>query len=472
MTVVKADIDKLVKYNQYGNVGIEAYDVVTDLSSEAQGRWMEVLGTSLGWTGNEPQQGFCRDATHWFTFANTIIKKIDLSIVSVATNLDPYAGSPQAGQDHMGDGDIYNGKLYVGNNIFGGAVPATGRTIAIYNTSDLTKFDEYDIETISPLVYASGVAVSLDGTELFCVGYFPSGLDPAGKSQIYVLDITDGTHKRSIELSEPLIRAQGIVCVAGGFTITSDDDGTVLTGYVTTVKDDGTVLPYRAKASAGHSGEMEGCTIYNGVFYANSINRSPVEYALYGENSLFVNEEWWSPQPLISRTLGDSGTILMRITPDRVYNYNNFFAQEDSGSSAWIFTLYADNNIQAWVDTGNRVIAPLLNPLNEHLLAFAWDNAAGTVTCKLGIDGIYEDTSVGSWVSPPSVDGLRFNTKYTDGSENSEANHRGYSIFNRVLTDAELLDASNNFDSLYTLFDIPLLSIPAISYHRQQMMRQ
>lgn len=124
-------------------------------------------------------QGVAFDGTYFYLFADTWILKKDQNMNLVAIN--NHAGA-DCGLNHLGDGAVYDGKIYVAAEDYASCASVSGQSIAIWNASDLSYVGKHD--------------VSAQGHE--CAGLC---ID-APADRIYMCSFCDGTKVWAYKLSD------------------------------------------------------------------------------------------------------------------------------------------------------------------------------------------------------------------------------------------------------------------------------
>jgi hypothetical protein len=146
-------------------------------------------------------QGIAADGTYFYLLDFDTIIKMDLNWNIVATNSN--AGT-ECGLNHIGDGCVSNGLLYVVAEDFYGCdeTPAVEhQSIAIWNTSDLSYVGKHDISAQGH--ECSSVYVDVSGNALWVVSWCDG-------TKIWIYDLTTFAFKFPIVLSETIPWIQGI----------------------------------------------------------------------------------------------------------------------------------------------------------------------------------------------------------------------------------------------------------------------
>jgi hypothetical protein len=160
------------------------------------------------WTSppTSSKQGWATDGTYNYTFdTQAIYKRTDDSNWNIVTsNLSPFEGLTP-GIDHLGDGEYYNGKIYLPAESYGFAGTCTFRfqTLAVYSATEteLPLTDSRNISTEGHEV--SGVAVVPPQNALY-VSSFCDG------SKLWIYDIDSLTLTGTLSLSQNVPYIQGV----------------------------------------------------------------------------------------------------------------------------------------------------------------------------------------------------------------------------------------------------------------------
>ena len=201
------DESLIAMYNFDSNFHTEQLDAVIDVSK--YGNNGLIIGNP-SWTTSTlinpltikyAHQGYARTDDFHYTFHGNEIIKYDLGWNSVASNNKYLIGIVQ---NHLGDGDYYDGKIYVPVEEYigsGGCGESTNESIFVINATDLTKIAEYDISAQGYEV--SGLTVVPEDNIIYTVSYCDDSI-------ISKYDLTDFSYLGNIQLSEPVVRKQGL----------------------------------------------------------------------------------------------------------------------------------------------------------------------------------------------------------------------------------------------------------------------
>lgn len=396
------------------------------------------------------QQGITRDDTHWFGTSSGKIEKYNLTNTLITANNSPYASLP-SGLDHLGDCCVDDNYIYVGVSNWSGT-SSTKKGVAVFDKLDLSYVDYINLDAY-PDLEAAGVCISKDGTELLVCSFSWKTDTPDANKFIHRINKSTRVHAGTYELSEILLGVQGM-------DYSQDDDVYYVNTYpevdvtscrIATVSTSFEVLARHDPVST--STEIEGVCCYDGINYLHEINDSPKEFST---NNVFVSKNEGDAISVIDDALlADSGTILLNLNVLSLFDYNTVFDNTENSNSweSWINVsgrLYFRVNTSTYVETTSS----LISSGGSYVFAFSWDNNAGTVDVKIGVNGNYTAPVSAAWVTPP-VNGLWLAGQ---NASNDRGNYvyRDLLLFDKVLSDAELLDTYNNFETLYTTAALPV----------------
>ena len=99
------------------------------------------------------------------------------------------------------------------------------------------------------------------------------------------------------------------------------------------------------------------------------------------------------------------------------------------------------------VSSSNRTNNTGILAQTEYIIAPTWARSGGNVTIKTGVNGLYSSPVVTPWVNPPA--GGLWLGGINASNDQADILYHDILVFDKVLSDAELLDAYNNFDSFY-----------------------
>jgi hypothetical protein len=201
------------------------------------------------------QQGLAWDGAYFYYITTTAIYKLDSNLNVVASNLTAAA---DCGGDHMGDGAVYDGKLY------GCCVNAETMDawIATWDTSTLAQ-----ISSFMPHEPCGSVTVNTVNNTIVDIDLAAPGTG-AGPCQLFTFDLTTNAYIATINPDSPLWYTEGMDFYGGHYytaTAATYDCGwgnMDPTGGVFMMNTDGTgvtrIIPYSAFT---HGGELEGVDV-------------------------------------------------------------------------------------------------------------------------------------------------------------------------------------------------------------------
>jgi hypothetical protein len=149
-------------------------------------------------------EGYATDGANHYTFDVQAIYKWAgrTNWLLIASNTAPFAGLE--GVDHFGDGDYFNGKLYVVAEFWGDCAHFAHQSILVFDAATLARLEAHSVSAQRHEV--SGLAVGPQGDQ-WGVLYVTSYCDG---SQIFKYDIRTFDYLGSIQLSRPLSYLQGV----------------------------------------------------------------------------------------------------------------------------------------------------------------------------------------------------------------------------------------------------------------------
>jgi len=185
-------------------------------------------------------QGIAWDGTYFYQSRTSALLKRNEDLSLVISNTSPLPPNT----DHIGDIDVYNGKIYAPVEHFGSCSDFGYQQIVLYNTSDLSFVESHDVSAQGHEV--SGLAIDPDEGVIYVTSYCDA-------NKIFKYSLTDFSYLGYISLSKPISFIQGIALRHGYFYISSDSPP----HSIWRVSKDGT----QAVEIAGlTTGEMEGLT--------------------------------------------------------------------------------------------------------------------------------------------------------------------------------------------------------------------
>ncbi|MHC1630755.1 MAG: DUF2341 domain-containing protein [Methanotrichaceae archaeon] len=225
-------------------------------------------------------QGVCSDGTYFYVIDTNAIRKYDKNWNLVAENTDPTGDinsylNDGVNRTHLGDGDYYNGKIYVVCEIWtddptdydDSQSPTQGQCIGIFNASDLLLDSAFTMEKGHEV---SGCHINPndgDNGIIYVTSYVRSdGTDNWDCPKIYKYDLSTHDYLGYIGIGNGIVAQQGITEHNGKFYIASDAKGAENTAkfIVKVEKNTGNFLGYEFH---GVGGSHEGLDVYedNGI---------------------------------------------------------------------------------------------------------------------------------------------------------------------------------------------------------------
>ena len=398
---------------------------------------LATTATTQTWTSD---QGIARNTNNWFGFNTFSIKKYDLANNLLVTNGSPFDTLDPL-LDHVGDGFADDNYVYaplsdyLSNN-------ATVKGIAIYNVSDLTLHSYFNLDA-QTMLNASGCCLSQDGTEILVTSYFREISDNEKLRDIYRINKTTGAFIGIHTLNYQ---------VTGIQSITTDGTDYYLGAWRRDAPDSSSIYRFNSSFEilsiidpSEDKVEMEGVEYYGSTLY---FNKKLQATRVLDYNSIYDANTTVSNQPiefLGGGLVTEQNTILIKLTPKTFFNFSTVVASYEYADD-WESWIYSDGRL-AWRVNSPTSIYPGLTVNTEVIVAVAWDNNAGTVTQKTGHGGIWGTTNTAVWIAPPAL-GLNLQAGHEDNNFGNNA-YSDVIVFDKVLSDAELLSATNNFDDFY-----------------------
>jgi len=190
-------------------------------------------------------QGYAFDGANHYTFGNHDVFKWQIAPdgnwLLIASNTTPFAGV--SGLNHLGDGDYFDGKLYVVAETWVSCGDYANQSLLVFDAASLARLEVHNVSAQHNEV--SGLAVApRDGRH--GIIYVTSYCDG---SQIFEYDLRTFEYLGSFPLSQTLSSLQGVAWHDGRFYVPEDG------GAIYTFTRDGRVaLAYRDLRSGSHEG--------------------------------------------------------------------------------------------------------------------------------------------------------------------------------------------------------------------------
>lgn len=409
--------------------------------------------TTANVSGVAPTQGIATDGTYWYQINTSAIYKKDFTTGALATsNTSPFTGL-LSGVDHIGDGFVDNGLLYVPIvNWDSPTETATAQCIAVFNTSDLSLNKFYDISAQTNF-NGSGLTKSHTGT-IYGTSFAKASTPLARQQEIYEFNLDTGAYISTKLLSDYAIGAQGITWDGESYLISTWDtinNNNYIKQYDETLTYIDSIDPTGLDApSAGV--EIEGIEYFDGVWYVHALNTGLREF---DKRSMYIHGTTGTAvQFLTQAQIPEEGTIVIRMTPHTFLDYRTVFDNKDTAND-WESWIYATGELAWRVSSAGRTGNNYPDGANiEHIFMFSWKKNGGNVDLQLGVDGSIVSTVTTVWVAQPAQ-GLWLGG---GNAGNTKADHT-YSdvlVYNKELTAGEWTTLSGNLNSVYKQTLIPL----------------
>jgi hypothetical protein len=164
-------------------------------------------------------QGYATDGRFHYTIDTARIdKRLDNAEWSiVAANSSPFAGLPDS-YNHLGDGDVYQGRLYVPAERWVSCASFGTQSILVFDAESLTRVGQFDIS-------GEGHEVSAAAVDPFARNlYVASYCDPR---RVFRYSLDTLSFREPIPLSVPISLIQGIAYRDGYLYVSSDATKTI-----------------------------------------------------------------------------------------------------------------------------------------------------------------------------------------------------------------------------------------------------
>lgn len=244
-------------------------------------------------------QGIATDGTYFYGIDSNAIRKFDSNWNLIAQNTN--AGG-NAGVNHLGDGAVYNGRLYCAAENYTSPTVFSDNRIAVFNTSTLAFIEQHDISAQG--VETAGAAID-PAQGLIYVCTYTNG------DRINVYDLTTFDFVRTIMLPVPLPKNQGITYKNQRLYLAEDTNKRIYT-----LNMQGDILGYTRVSS----GTQEGIDFTTNIFY--SLEETPVS----GANQIVSTIMPYSARQPLNANLVFNGDF--EIAPS--------FTAVTTGNKAWI----------------------------------------------------------------------------------------------------------------------------------------
>ncbi len=392
------------------------------------------------------QQGIARTDTEWFAINTASIRKFGLNNgAPTATNNSPYIGLP-SGVDHLGDGCVIGEFLYIAYSNYN-LGSSTQMGLAKYNITDLSLDSFIDLKAHTNL-NASACSLSKSGTEILVTSFFGTAGSDQRNTDIYRIDLELETFLGTIQLVTPCVGIQSISYHAGidSYVIGSHDAPNLIEKIY--LYDAAALTLHSAIDPVGTLDEIEGVEVWDNVLYFHTLNGSPqilpLDITLIGRVAAKGD-----PVPLIDVvTLPETGTLTMWVTPLALYNYGSLF-DTLSYTNDWKSWVYADGRL-AWRFKATDTIITATGTIvanQKYFMTFTWEKVGGNFNSKLGLNGTFIGSDTGVWVNKPAA-GLALGG-INAGNSQADYSYGDVTIYDKVLSAAEILDLNDNPGAMY-----------------------
>lgn len=163
------------------------------------------------------RQGIAYYKGYYYVSGSTNLSVYDKEWFRIAGNDIPF-DMIASGVNHIGDIDVYDGKIYAGVEYFKSG-DAKRIQIAVYYADTLNLDDAYPIVPKSEMTEVSGITVDLDNGYIWMCSWAD---DDSGK-YLYAYDLDTKEYVKKVQLLSPPRWIQGIAYYDGWIYITSDD---------------------------------------------------------------------------------------------------------------------------------------------------------------------------------------------------------------------------------------------------------
>lgn len=160
---------------------------------------VKLLASNPSSPDTDGHNGIMTDGTNFYACGDPQIKKFDANWNLLATNSN---AASDAGTQHLGDGQYYNGFLYIAAENYSSPVSYDHQRIAKYNASDLSLVTTYDISAQGYEI--SGLTIDSVAGEIYVSSFVQS--DRIAKYSL----ASPGTYLGDIRLSQTITQTQCI----------------------------------------------------------------------------------------------------------------------------------------------------------------------------------------------------------------------------------------------------------------------
>jgi hypothetical protein len=143
--------------------------------------------------------------------------------------------------------------------------------------------------------------------------------------------------------------------------------------------------------------------------------------------------------------LTDSGTIELRFTPDKFYDFQALWSNSVHGN-AWESWVYADGRVSARANNATAGTAldfalPIVGGLNEeHHIAFTWVRNGSQMESRLYVDGVMREQTIETWLNPGTTVFIGGGLGVTGGANDLGSGvYDEFKIYDVALSESEIL---------------------------------
>lgn len=185
-------------------------------------------------------QGYTTDGTNHFTIdTQCIYKRADDAQWSVIlSNSAPLAGLPNV--QHLGDGDYYNGKLYIVGENWAGNCVFSYQNLLVFDATTLARLEVHDVSAQGHEVSGCCVVPEQGSNGVIYVTSYCDG------SRLFKYDLATFQFLGTLPLSQSIPYIQGVTSHNGMLYISSDN------GYLCSCDPNGNVAVIYATAVPGN----------------------------------------------------------------------------------------------------------------------------------------------------------------------------------------------------------------------------
>jgi hypothetical protein len=210
------------------------------------------------------------------------------------------------------------------------------------------------------------------------------------------------------------------------------------------------VVHYAFEGNLNNSGT--GGAAYNAVLRDDPTRNNPLYASTANGQGLDLRE---NPDVASTATNGDylavdytltnAGTIELRFTPDKFYDFQTLWSNSVHGN-AWESWVYGDGRVSARANNATAGTAldfslPIVGGLNqEHHIAYTWERNGSTMNSRLYVDGVLREVTTETWLDPGTSVFIGGGLGVTGGANDLGSGvYDEFKIYNVALTEAEIL---------------------------------